>query len=349
MKKEEVNREIGKVSSTLSMIGGVNSYKKLKSLIYIFSQGNGYFPYRWDEKFFGPQSSDFSFLLEEAVNKSYLYEYFIKPEEEDYPIHHEFKSTAVTNSITHTHLNYKIDEFKKNGITNPINFLSRMVALKELPTSIALHEALQISENSPYSLRSQSENLALPSRYLRMVYSIYFNEENLSALKNYYEKIGMDFKLIRSDGNYEVDKVEFDVDKINSTIDRRYEYLRLENLQKEKINWDDVNAKINNIGLKFDENELEKYADLYLSNVQDKKYVSESNARLDGILKDLKYLLKESNGKEFGLQMKFYLLSAFEITVHPDLKKSIKKWSDSYLFDLYDLFQPFERVDYINR
>jgi len=349
VKEGEVNREIGKVSSILSMIGDIDSYKKLKSLVYIFSQGNDYFPYKWDEQFFGPQSSEFLFILETAVNNSYINEFFIRPEKEEYPIHHGFKPTAVTNSITQTHLQYRLDELKKNGIVDPNEFLSRMVALKALPTSIALNEALKISESKPSNARSESQDLTLSSHYLKMNYSINFNEENVGGLKTYYKKIGIDFKPIESEGNYEVDKVEFDIDKINSVVDKRYEYLRLENFHEEKIDWENMKIKLNDIGLEFDENKLEKYADLYTSNVWDKKYVSDSTKRLNRILNGLKDLLKESNDKESGLYTKFYFSSAFEITANPDLKKSIKKWNDSYLFDLYHLFQPFERVEYLNK
>jgi hypothetical protein len=341
-----------RIASLIGMIGNVDSYKKLKSLIYISSTDNKrYFNYKWDQRFFGPQSSDFLRILESAVNKAYVDEFFQKPEKEDHPIHHGYKPTAVSYSITKQHIDQKLDEFKKKGIAEPTNFLYWMVALRNLPTAVVLNEALRISDERKQLRRYPSaDDLAEPSCYLKLNYTVHFDDENISKLKEFYEDKGIFFKHIDAKKEqYEIDKVEVDIDKIDESINKRYEYLRLDKRTNEKIKWNEIVEKLDKIGLNLNENKLLKYAEEYLSQIENPSYIEKSNERLDYVLGGLKQVMKNSNGKKFGLRTKFYFSSAFEISVHPDLKKSLEKWSDSYLFDLYHLFQPFERVAYLTK
>lgn len=349
MGKEEWN-EIEKLASLIGVIGNVDSYKKLKSIVYMCSVTYPkLFNYQWDKRFFGPQSSELVNVLEGAINKAFLDEYFIKPEKETYPIHHGYKPTSMAFSYTKNQIDAIKQDYKNAGITDFESFLYDLVALRSLPTAVVLNESLRISDERE-QLRNYPDNKEYqnPSTYTRLDYSIHFNKENLDKLKNYYENNGMSATPIIKSQNYELTKIEFDPKKVEEFINKRYEYLRLHNIMNKKINVKPIHDNIEKIGLNIEETKLEEKTNVYLNKVQDKNYIKKSDERLNFVLEGIKDVLKLSGDVEKGLQTKFYFSSAFELIVHDDLKNHVNNWQDSYLLDLYHLFQPFERVAYMS-
>ena len=338
------------ISSFIDLLDGIDSYVKLKSMVYIFSREYPkLFKYDWENGFLGPESRMLSNLLEKSANETlFLHMNYAKPEREEYFIDHSYNPSSVMSSIVENNFKETIGRFKAKGVEDIDGFLTKAVALRNLPTAVSLDESLHLADKRKLlRVHTDDENLSKESHVMYSYYTSQMTTDNVSLLKRYYNKEGIRLIPIRKAINYKLEKVEFLPDKVDSIVQEKFEGLRLQSTPDE-IHFDSSLAKLGKLGIALDQEGLKHTAEEYLKRTGEKEYRHISDKLFESTLEGVKEVMRQSSEVDYGLYAKFYDATAVELIAHSDLKKSVEDWDEKYMWDLYHLLQPHERISYMN-
>jgi len=337
------------ISSFIAVLDGIDSYVKLKSMVYIFSREYPkLFKYDWENGFLGPESRMLSALLGKSVNEIvFLNMNYAKPDREEYFIDHRYIPSATMSSIVKNRFEETIGSFKAKGVEDIDGFLTKAVALRNLPTAVSLDESLHLADKHKLlRVHTDDENLSKNSSLIHSDYTSQMTTGNVSLLNKQYSKEGIHLIPIRKASNYKLEKVEFLPDKVDSIVQEKFEGMRLQSAQAD-INFEPSVAKLSELGITLDLEGLKRVAGAYVKKNGEREYRRISDKLFESTLEGVKEVMRQTSEVDYGLYAKFYDATAVELIVHPDLKKSVEEWDEKYMWDLYHILQPHERLSFI--
>jgi hypothetical protein len=339
------------ISSFIDLLDGIDSYVKLKSMVYIFSREYPkLFKYDWENGFLGPESQMLSNLLEKSANETlFLYMNYASPAREEYFIDHCYKPSFMMSGWVKSQVEEAINRFKAKGVEDIDGFLTKAVALRNLPTAVSLDESLHLADKRKLlRVHTKDENLSKTSQVTYSEFTTSMMPRDISLLKKYYKNEGIRLITIgKSEKNYMLEKIEFSPNMVDSIVEKKFEDLRTPNNPNE-IRFNEPLVKLRELGFSLDDEVLKQTADEYLKKTMERDYRRESGKLFDSTLEGVKEVMKQTSEADYGLYGKFYHSSAVELIAHPDLKKSVEDWDEKYMWDLYHLLQPHERISYMN-